>query len=182
MRPYRRRKKTPLYLLLVLACVIFSALLFSNPGAERFTALPAVEATEPDTSVPPAIEVSPEPLPAPGTLLESGTGLNENYYRKLDYSGTASDLTATSFALGKERPATEGKTGKDYPGTLTVNFGENTLIKTALLYYPDDRYEIYMGSPEELKIASGYSFDVILEDPEAAELWAKEIIVSEFVF
>lgn len=117
-----------------------------------------------------------------GALLESGSNLNENYYRKVDYSGKISDLTAGSFVMGKEMPATNMQTGADYPGALTIHYGENTEIKTARLYYSSDRYEIFMGSLSDLVVSPDYLYEVVLEDPNAPELWAKEIIVSEFIF
>lgn len=179
-----RRKKSPLpYILLALACVIFSVLLLSRPGEEHYTVESAAETQLPTVTPAPA-PATPQPTspPAPGTLLESGSDINENYYKKLHFTGTASDLTASSFVLGRERPATNGATGQDHPGELTVHFGPDTVVKTALLYYPEDRYEIYMGSAADLKLTAGYTFDVVLEDPAAAQLWAREITVSTFVF
>jgi len=175
---YRKKNRPLLCILLVLACVVFSVTFLSGPGEEPAAVEPS-ESTAP-IEAPPA--PTPTPLPAPGTLLESGTDINRNYYKRLDYTGTASDLSASSFVLGKERPATNGKTGQDHQGLLTVNFGQDTLVKKALLYYSDDRYEIYMGSAADLKIAPGETFDVVLKDPAATELWAEEIIVAGFVF
>ena len=182
----RKRKSVPgtaVLIVVVLACVALAVLLLTRP--KTVDPSPHDEATAEVTNytqVDDAIALSEETVPQPGTLLETGTSLNDNYYRKLDYSGMPSDLTDSSFVLGKDHPATVGKTGQDYSGCLTVHFGNDTVIKTALLYYPDDRYEIYMGSISDLIIAPGYSFDVILVDPDATELWAKEIIVSSFVF
>lgn len=176
-------------ILAVLVCLVFGALYFARPREQVY--MPNSSADEPSTEAQESFnsnetglpdEPSPEPAPEPGTLLDSGTNINDNYYKKLDYSGTPTDLTSSSFVLGKEHPATIGKTGQDYPGSLTVYFGEDTVVKTAQLYYADDRYEIYMGTLSDLKATSGYTFDVILEDPEATELWAKEIIISSFVF
>lgn len=180
-----RRKRSPLpYIVLALSCVVFSALLLSRPGEEHFTAVSSA-VTEPPAATPttaPAASPQPTSAPAPGSLLDSGSNINENYYKKLHFTGTAAELTASSFVLGRERPSTNGATGQDHPGELTIHFGPDTVVKTALLYYPDDRYEIYMGSAADLKISPGYTFDVILEDPAGAELWAREIIVSTFVF
>lgn len=186
-KPTRTRKSVPgtaVLIVVVLACVTLAVLLLTRP--KTVDSSPYDEATVEITN---NTQVDDDDAAAlseaasqPGTLLETGTNLNENYYRKLDYSGTPSDLTDSSFVLGKDHPATVGKTGQDYSGCLTVHFGNDTVIKTALLYYPDDRYEIYMGSISDLIIAPGYSFDVILVDPDATELWAKEIIVSSFVF
>lgn len=184
-KPTRTRKSVPgtaVLIVVVLACITLAVLLLTRP--KMVDPSPYDEATVEITNSTQEDDAAAlsEAASQPGTLLETGTNLNENYYRKLDYSGTPSDLTDSSFVLGKDHPATIGKTGQDYSGCLTVHFGNDTVIKTALLYYPDDRYEIYMGSISDLIIAPGYSFDVILVDPDATELWAKEIIVSSFVF
>jgi|GEM_PF-6613549 len=188
-----RKKRSPgplILLLLVLICVVLCVILIPHPKEKPDPGMSS-SVDERDTEVRESIESeeanvtaspSPSPAPEPGTLLESGTDINENYYKKLDYTGTPSDLTGSSFVLGKERPATIGKTGQDYSGTLTVHFGDDTVVKTARLLYADDKYEIYMGTIDDLKIAPGTTFDVILEDPEASELRAREIIVSTFVF
>ena len=117
-----------------------------------------------------------------GTLLDSGSNLNENYYKKVDYSGKISNLTAASFVMGEESPATNMQTGTDHSGALTIHYDENTVIKTACLYYSADKYEIYMGSIDDLVVSPNYLYEIVLEDPNATELWAKEIIVSEFIF
>lgn len=117
-----------------------------------------------------------------GTLLECGKNLNDNYYKKMDFSGKISDLTTTTFSMGKEVPATNMQMGIDYPGVLTIHYDENTVIKTALLYYSEDRYEIYAGSISDLVLSPDHLYEVVLEDPNAPELWAKEIIISEFIF
>jgi len=117
-----------------------------------------------------------------GNLLDSGYNLNDNYYKKMDFSGKITDLTGTSFLMGKEIPATNMQTGTEYPGTLTIHYDENTTIKTAKLYYSEDRYEIYAGSISDLVISPDYLYEIILEDSNSAELWAKEIIISEFIF
>lgn len=183
--PTRNRKSVPgttALIVVVLACVTLAVLLLTRP--QTVDPSPYDEAIVEVTNTTQVDDAAalPEAAPQPGTLLETGTNLNDNYYRKLDYSGTPSDLTDSSFVLGKDHPATIGKTGQDYSGCLTVHFGNDTVVKTALLYYPEDRFEIYMGSISDLIIAPGYSFDVILVDPDATERWAKEIIVSSFVF
>lgn len=135
----------------------------------------AKEILDGDTMGPSAYEMS-------GTLLDSGSDLNENYYKKVDYSGKISNLTATSFVMGEESPATNMQTGADHSGALTIHYDENTVIKTARLDYSADTYEIFMGSMEDLVVSPKYLYEVVLEDPNATELWAKEIIISEFIF
>lgn len=192
----RRRNTNPNVFVLavlvffILGVMLLSVSLFSKPKAKPATTSPVTideSTTIPENNVAdleaniPA-EPTPEPLPAPGTLMDSGTNLNDNYYKKVNFTGKISDLTASSFVMGKEMPATNTQIGKDHPGALTINYSENTIIKTARLYYSDDRYEIYMGSISDLVISPDYLYEVILEDPNASELWAKEIIVSEFIF
>ena len=115
-------------------------------------------------------------------LLDSGSNLNDNYYKKVDYSGKTSNLTANSFVMGEETPVTNMQSGADHSGALTIHYDENTVIKTACLYYSADKYEIYMGSVDDLVVSPNYLYEIVLEDPNATELWAKEIIVSEFIF
>lgn len=196
------RRYSPAVIILtsaILVCVIlgiFFSLIYPRPEEDTTPTTPTyVQNTAPDVlgntqSAEPVItaestaEPTPAPTPAPavGMLLESGTNINDNYYKKVDFSGTPSDMTGSTFVLGKEHPATNTKLGADHPGSLTIHYGPDTLIKTAQLYYADDRYEIYMGSANDLSKTSGYIFEVILVDPGAAELWAKEIIISEFIF
>lgn len=191
----RRNTNTNVFVLVVLVffilgVILLSTLLFSKPKAkpadispvtiDEFATIPEGDAVNIEANIP--AEPTPEPLPAPGTLMDSGTNLNDNYYKKVNFTGKISDLTASSFVMGKEMPATNTQIGKDHPGALTINYGENTLIKTARLYYSDDKYEIYMGSINDLVISPDYLYEVVLEDPNASELWAKEIIVSEFIF
>ena len=174
----------------ILGVMFLSVRLFSKPKEKAAVISPvsvdesvtSLDNSAVDVAAEPTAEPTPEPLPAPGTLLDSGTNLNDNYYKKVNFTGKISDLTATSFVMGKEMPATNTQIGKDHPGSLTIYYDENTIIKTARLYYPDDKYEIYMGSISDLVISPDYLYEVVLEDPNAAELWAKEIIVSEFIF
>jgi len=120
--------------------------------------------------------------PESGTLLNSGSGLNENYYKNVDYSGKISDLTAAAFVMGKEVSATNMQTGVEQSEPLTIYYDENTVIKTARLYYSTDSFEVYQGGVDDLVVSPDYLYEVILRDPDAAELWAEEIIVSEFIF
>lgn len=192
---YTSRRNPNVFILVVLVffilgVMLLSTLLFSKPKAKPAEISPVtidesatmVENNAVNLEAEPPAEPTPEPLPAPGTLMDSGTNLNDNYYKKVNFTGKISDLTASSFVMGKEMPATNTQLGKDHPGALTINYGENTIIKTARLYYADDKYEIYMGSTNDLVISPDYLYEVILEDPNASELWAKEIIVSEFIF
>ena len=41
---------------------------------------------------------------------------------------------------------------------------------------------VIMGSISDLVASPDYLYEVVLEDANASELWAKEIIVSEFIF
>ena len=174
------------YLLLaVLVCIIFASIFFaqSNNAQVTFEPAPSEEAAE-ETPQPVNAEAEPTPgaLPAPGTLLSSGSGLNENYYSNFHFSGMISELSDISFVMGRGHSVTDLRSGEDHPGSLTVYYGEDTVIKTARLYYQSDSFEIYMGSPEDLTCAAGYMYEVVLKDPDANALWATEICISEFIY
>ena len=174
------------YLLLaVLVCLIFGSIFFARSKNAQVTFEPApAEEAAPETAQPvnTEIEPTPEALPAPGTLLSSGSGLNENYYGKFHFSGMISELGDISFVMGRGHAVTDLRSGEDHPGSLTVYYGEDTVIKTARLYYQSDSFEIYMGSPEDLTCAAGYMYEVVLKDPDANALWATEICISEFIY
>jgi len=119
--------------------------------------------------------------PEYGTLIESGFGLNENYYSDVSYFGTASDLTENSFILGKMAMVFQGS--QPYLGQVTIHYRENTQVRTAVIQ--GDTYKIYSASPDDLQKCAGdakYRFDVVLEDPDAEDLWAKEIRIVQIVF
>ena len=178
----------PFMVIFTLLALVFASVFILSPANEEPKAVSPTEAVsvseENIAAAAESVEALPQatPAPAPGTLLENGLNLNEGYYKSFDFSGTPSDLGSGSFILGKDHPATNVKTGQDHPGSLTICYGTDTVVKTAKLYYPADRYEIFMGSADDLKISAGTTVEVVLEDLEAPELWAKEIVVSEFVF
>ena len=119
--------------------------------------------------------------PAPGTLLESGSGLNENYYANVSYFGVASDVTDSSFVLGKDAMAFHGS--EPVLGQIVIHYNVNTVVKTAVIR--GDTFEIYAASLDDLQNYGGdinYTFDIILDDPDAEELWATEIRISQHVF
>ena len=137
-------------------------------------------------SPPPAAEsqapvtISPEPAAASDALLEAGSGLNEHYYIDVDYFGMPDELTDSSFLLGKAGMAFHGS--QPVMGPVMIHYGEDTMIRTAILH--GDSFELYAAAPDALALHMGdpaYVFDVILEDPAAEELWAKEIRVSRWI-
>jgi len=70
-----------------------------------------------------------------------------------------------------------------YLGQVTIHYGENTQVRTAVIQ--GDTYKIYSASPDDLQKTAGdskYRFDVVLEDPEEEELWAKEIRIVQIIF
>lgn len=178
----------PFVVIFTLLALVFASVFIFSPAPENpktVSPVQAVSASEENiTAVVESAEAIPQdtPAPAPGTLLESGHNLNDNYYKRFDFTGAASNLVENSFVLGGEHPATDARTGQDHPGSLTIHYGANTVVKTAKLYYPADRYEIFMASAADLETSSDSMFEVILEDADASELWAKEIVVSTFVF
>ena len=122
-----------------------------------------------------------DPSPEYGSLIESGIGLNENYFADVSYWGTASDLTEDSFILGKMAMAFHGS--EPCLEEITIHFGENTQVRTAVIQ--GDTYKLYAASLEDLQKTAGdakYRFDVVLEDPDAEELWAKEIRIVQIIF
>ena len=168
----------------ILALILICALMLSGCGGKEST---APQATTPSSETvgteeaQPAENSAPESAsPAPGTLLESGSGLNENYYANVSYFGIASDVTDSSFVLGKDAMAFHGS--EPVLGQVVIHYSENTAVKTAVLR--GDTYEIYAASLDDLKKYGGdtaYMFDIVLEDPDAEELWATEIRISRFV-
>lgn len=137
--------------------------------------------TAPAASAPPAEGVEPAAaVITPGELLETGSGLNEHYYKDVDYFGMPDELTDSSFLLGKAGMAFRGS--RPVMGPVVIHYGEDTVIRTAILH--GDSYELYAAGPEALAAHLGdpsYVFDVVLEDPKAKELWAKEIRVSRMI-
>ena len=118
--------------------------------------------------------------PAPGTLLESGSGVNDHYYADVSYWGMASDVTDSTFVLGKDAMAFHGS--EPILGQVTIHYSENTVVKTAVIR--GDTYEIYAASLEDLQKYGGdinYMFDIVLEDPDAEELWATEIRIARII-
>ena len=168
----------------ILALILICALMLSGCGGKEST---APQATTPSSETvgteeaQPAENSAPESAsPAPGTLLESGSGLNEYYYANVSYFGIASDVTDSSFVLGKDAMAFHGS--EPVLGQVVIHYSENTAVKTAVLR--GDTYEIYAASLDDLKKYGGdtaYMFDIVLEDPDAEELWATEIRISQFV-
>lgn len=166
-----------------LALILICALMLSGCGGKEST---APQATTPSSETvgteeaQPAENSAPESAsPAPGTLLESGSGLNENYYANVSYFGIASDMTDSSFVLGKDAMAFHGS--EPVLGQVVIHYNENTVVKTAILR--GDTYDIYAASLEDLQKYCGdinYMFDIVLEDPDAEELWATEIRISQF--
>ena len=167
-----------------LALILIFALMLSGCGGKEST---APQATTPSSETvgteeaQPAENSAPESAsPAPGTLLESGSGLNEYYYANVSYFGIASDVTDSSFVLGKDAMAFHGS--EPVLGQVVIHYNEKTAVKTAVLR--GDTYEIYAASLDDLKKYGGdtaYMFDIVLEDPDAEELWATEIRISQFV-
>jgi len=173
-------------LFVVLLCVILAAVLLIQRGKEK-AEVPAV--TEPPIAIdagegaeaeaPPSETLAPEL----GTLLEIGSGLNENFYSGLDYFGVASELADESFFLGKAGMAFDQNAQPIFPAII-VHYREDTVVKTATLYHTDDRYEIYASSLDEFKQQmEGKEFldsvVIVLEDSDAEELWAREITIIQ---
>lgn len=168
----------------ILALILICSLVLSGCGGQK--------GTEPQVTTPnfetigteeaqPAENAAPaSAAPAPGTLLESGGDPNENYYANVSYWGIASDMTDSSFVLGKDAMAFHGS--EPVFGQVVIHYSENTVVKTAVIRR--DTYEIYAASLDDLQKYGGdinYTFDIVLDDPDAEELWATEIRISHFI-
>lgn len=130
-----------------------------------------------------AMTASPTPLAQTGTLLESGSGLNDNFYGVHDYMGTATDLTGSTFMMGKAGQAFDGN-GNVLASPVTLHYGEDTVVKKATLHYDSDTYEMYASSLDEFvnmmnSSQNGIFVVVYLENPDSAELWVKEIRIQQ---
>lgn len=167
-----------LILVVVMLCSILSAC--GEKPAPKAQETPVATTTEESASMD---TTTPEDDSSPeyGSLIESGIGLNENYFADVSYWGTASDLTENSFILGRMAMAFHGS--EPCLEEITIHYGENTQVRTAVIQ--GDTYKIYSASPDDLQKTAGdskYRFDVVLEDPEAEELWAKEIRIVQIAF
>ena len=118
------------------------------------------------------------PAPEPGTLLESGTGLNENYYAKMNLPSR--DLTAMTDSSVTLEPASLGT--DEVP--VTVRYDEHTRVTIGKLWYYEDRYEIYAATLEDLRQLGEdplYLWGANLEDPDAEEPYALELRLETFM-
>ena len=159
-----------------LLCLIVFALCLSGCG--KTDAAPAVSTPAPE-SVDPAAGSS-APAFATGELLATGSGLNEHYYNDVDYFGMPDELSDSSFVLGKAGMAFHGS--QPVMGQVVIHYGDDAIIRSAI--HHGDSFEIYAAGPEALAQHMGDPacvFDVVLEDPEAEELRAREIRVSRWV-
>lgn len=169
----------------ILALILIFAFVLTGCGGKEGTEL---QATTPSSETAGTEEAQPtensapaNAAPAPGTLLESGSGLNENYYANVSYFGVASDVTDSSFVLGKDAMAFHGS--EPVLGQIVIHYNVNTVVKTAVIR--GDTFEIYAASLDDLQKYGGdinYTFDIVLDDPDAEELWATEIRISQHVF
>ena len=168
----------------VLALILFCAMALSGCETRERTDLTASvpETVTSDAGTAQQTEAADpaNAAPAPGTLLESGSGVNDHYYADVSYWGMASDVTDSTFVLGKDAMAFHGS--EPVLGQVTIHYSENTVVKTAVIR--GDTYEIYAASLEDLQKYGGdinYMFDIVLEDPDAEELWATEIRIARII-
>lgn len=157
-------------LTVLLALALLGALAACGKKTEQPSPAPAEETPETAAVETPALE--------PGTLLESGTGLNENYYAKLNLPGRdLAEMTDSSVTL---EPASLGT--DEVP--VTVRYDENTRVTIGKLWYYEDRYEIYAATLEDLKQLGEdplYLWGAELEDPDAEEPYALELRLETFM-
>lgn len=119
-----------------------------------------------------------------GTLIESGSEVNENFFAKGEYYGIASDLTETAFYMGKAGMAFDAQT-HPLMSPISINFSENVEVRKAVLYYNDDRYEIYASNISEFEAKMNErdfidSVLVSLADTNDGELYADVVTFYSF--
>lgn len=119
-----------------------------------------------------------------GTLIESGCEVNENFFAKGEYYGIASDLTETTFYMGKAGMAFDAQT-HPLMSPISINFSENVEVRKAVLYYNDDRYEIYASNISEFEAKMNErdfvdSVLVSLADTNDGELYAEAVTFYSF--
>lgn len=165
----------------VLALILFCAMALSGCETRERTDLTASvpETVTSDAGTAQQTEAAnpANAAPAPGTLLESGSGVNDHYYADVSYWGMASDVTDSTFVLGKDAMAFHGS--EPVPGWVVIHYSESTAVRMSVIR--GDNYEIYAATRDDLQRYGGdvnYIFDVILEEPDAEELWAKEIRIA----
>lgn len=180
------RQKKPhglqVILLSVLVCVFFGAIFLFRPG-KTLTIIPphdtsSVETPENDVGNKAEITDSPSSMEL-GELLESGTGINDHVFGGIDYSGMASDLSDSSFCIGKTAMAYDSN-AQPIISPLTVYYREDIVVKMAILDYNNDTFELYTSSLDEFtkmmnEAEYGVNIAIFLESSETDELWAKEI-------
>lgn len=167
-----------LILVVVMLCSILSAC--GEKPAPKAQETPVATTTEESASMD-TTTTEDDSSPEYGSLIESGIGLNENYFADVSYWGTASDLTENSFILGRMAMAFRGS--EPCLEEITIHYGENTQVRTSVIQ--GDTYKIYSASLDDLQKYAGdakYRFDVVLEDPDAEELWAKEVRIVQIIF
>lgn len=189
----KRNGRKGYVLVIILLCVVLMGVVLANalgreqhvsqsPGTSTTEAVaPVPEVEIPVETAQPAAQ--PEGKPSAGTLIEENTGLNENLFAGMDYFGGASDITDTSFVMGKATMIFD-KNAAAYMGTITVMYNEDTVFQRAVLYNSEDRYELYSSDLNTFKAESqenGYTNCIVfLEDPEAEELVAKRVIMDRY--
>lgn len=119
-----------------------------------------------------------------GTLIESGGDVNENFFAKGEYYGIASDLTETTFYMGKAGMAFDADT-HPLMSPIEIYLSENTEIRRADLYYNDDKYEVYASdiSEFEVKMNERDFIDSVLvsaADTNGEKIYADVVTFYEF--
>ena len=165
------------FLALILICVLVLPGCGGKEGTELQATAPSSETVGTEEAQPAENSTPESATPGPGTLLESGGDPNKDYYADVSYWGMASDVTDSTFMLGKDAMAFHGS--EPVPGWVVIHYSESTAVRMSVIRA--DNYEIYAATRDDLQRCGGdvnYIFDVILEEPDAEELWAKEIRIS----
>lgn len=119
-----------------------------------------------------------------GTLIESGNKIDENFFAYGEYYGTASDLSETSFYMGKAGMAFDADT-HPLMSPIEICFSENTEIRRAVLYYNDDKYEVYASDISEFEVKMnerGFIDSVLVSaaDTNGEKIYADVVTFYEF--
>lgn len=178
-----------IFFVLLFAVILSLTLIFQHvrkkallpPASAEQTILDAENSTNKQAEA--VSPLPPEAKPEIGTLLESGNKIS-NFYSVFDYDGAVSDITDSSFAVGKAGMAFDNE-GQLISPAVTVCYNDETIVKTATLYNSDDRYEIYAANMKDLKGLMNEeefldSVLIVLDNSHTEELLAKEITIYHF--
>lgn len=118
-----------------------------------------------------------------GTLIASGSDPNENFYADCDYTGGASDLTESTFVMGKTSMAMDNKAWQPLTTPITLHYGPDTVVTKGTVHYESDTYELYTSSLDEFQSMmnasqNSLSVAIFLDNTNSQELRVREIRIE----